>query len=92
MGRKKPQTYENFMKSPLYGAFVRFGKHLIDLNALNPIGFIDFLLRIEAPIDKWATQKSICYLRSRTEQNRATHRCAHSQLYVDARVVDIVWT
>lgn len=56
MGRKKSQTYESFMKSTLYGAFVRFGKHLIDLNALNPIGFIDFLLRIEAPIDKWTTQ------------------------------------
>lgn len=53
MGRRKPQTYESFAKSTLYSGFVRFGKHLIDINALNLIGFIDFLLRIEAPIDKW---------------------------------------
>jgi hypothetical protein len=46
-------TYEKFSNSRLYNAFVKFGKYVIDLNALNPIGFIEFLIRIEAPIDKW---------------------------------------
>ncbi len=49
----KSVTYENFMKSSLYGAFVRFGKHCIDVNVLNLLGFVDFLLRVEAPVDKW---------------------------------------
>lgn len=51
----KTPTYESFTKSTLYLAFVRFGRHLIDLNAVNPLGFIDFLLRIETPIDKWSS-------------------------------------
>ena len=50
---KKPPTYESFAKSKMYIAFVRFGRQLIDLNAVNPLAFIDFLLRMQAPIDKW---------------------------------------
>jgi hypothetical protein len=49
----KQTTYEGFAKSKMYGAFIRFGKHIVDLNALNPIGFIDFLIRSEVKIDRW---------------------------------------
>lgn len=53
MSNRTPPTYESFAKSTLYLVFVRFGRHIIDLNAVNPMGFIDFLLRIQAPVDKW---------------------------------------
>jgi hypothetical protein len=53
MRQKAPPTYASFAKSTLYLAFVRFGRHVLDLNAVNPLAFIDFLLRMEAPIDKW---------------------------------------
>lgn len=46
-------SYDNFMASTLYGGFVRFGRHLLNLGAINVVGFINFLLRIEAPIDEW---------------------------------------
>lgn len=49
----KPTTYDKFAKSTLYGAFVRFGRYLVDLNAINPMGFTDFLIRSEVPIDRW---------------------------------------
>lgn len=55
MGHKKSPTYENFAKSHFYGAFVRFGRHTIDVNVLNLLGYIDFLLRTEVPIDKWTS-------------------------------------
>jgi hypothetical protein len=55
MPRKPPPSYESFAKSSLYLAFVRFGRHLVDLNAVNPLAFIDFLLRVETPIDKWTS-------------------------------------
>lgn len=55
MGRRTPPDYASFAKSKMYAAFVRFGKHLIDLNTVNPRAFIDFLLRIEAPIDRWTS-------------------------------------
>lgn len=51
--RKTPPTYDAFAKSKLYTSFVRFGRHLMELNAVNPLGYIDFLLRIEATIDRW---------------------------------------
>jgi hypothetical protein len=56
MAHKQQPTYETFARSKLYTAFVAFGRHVVDLNAVNPLGFIDFLLRIEAPIDTWTKQ------------------------------------
>jgi len=53
MRRKKEATYDGFAKSTLYTAFVRFGRHLISLNAINVFSFIDFLLRVNAKIDQW---------------------------------------
>lgn len=53
--RRNPPEYDKFAKSQLYTAFVRFGRHVIDLNAVNPMGFVDFLLNIEAPIDRWSS-------------------------------------
>lgn len=53
MGQKTPPSYPNFAKNKLYGAFVRFGRQVIDLNAVNPLGFIDFLIHLEVPIDEW---------------------------------------
>ena len=52
MGKKVPD-YQSFSKSGLYGAFVRFGRHLINTNAVNPMAFIDFLIQSEAGIDQW---------------------------------------
>ncbi len=53
MGRRKPPSYESFAKSRLYPVFVRFGSYLINIQAINPLGFIDFLLRMEIPVDRW---------------------------------------
>jgi hypothetical protein len=53
MRHREPPSYEKFAKSTLYLAFVRFGRHMMELNAVNPLGFVDFLLRLEAPIDRW---------------------------------------
>jgi hypothetical protein len=50
--RKHP-TYESFSASSLYGAFIRFGRYLINLNAMNPLGFIDYLILAETPIARW---------------------------------------
>lgn len=57
MGSKRPPTYAHFAASDLYAAFVRFGKHLIDLNAINPPAFVEFLLRTQAKIDQWTSQR-----------------------------------
>lgn len=48
-------TWEDFEKSQMYGAFVRFGKYVYDIHAINPMAFVDFLLRINAKIDQWCS-------------------------------------
>lgn len=47
------KTEEDFDKSSLYYAFVKFGKHLIDMNALDVNGFTQYVVKSGEPIDKW---------------------------------------
>lgn len=49
----KPRTYEDFSKSQFYGAFTKFGKYLLQINAVNPNAFIEFLLKSGLKIDQW---------------------------------------
>jgi len=51
--RKKLPTYDKFTNNKLYTAFVRFGRYLMNINAVNPLGFIDFLIKVDAGIDRW---------------------------------------
>ena len=45
--------YADFMESNLYTAFVRFGRHLENLNAIYPLNYIDFLIQHNVKIDDW---------------------------------------
>ena len=53
MSRRNLPTMESFENTQFYASFVRFARYLDDINAINPLGFVDFLARIEAPIDNW---------------------------------------
>lgn len=50
---KKNKTYEEFIRSPYYLAFVKFGTYCIDCNVLNVSRFIDWLLKNQIKIDVW---------------------------------------
>ena len=50
---RKEKTYTEFMDSQFYTSFVRFGKYLINLNAIKPKDFVEFLIRTEVKLDKW---------------------------------------
>jgi hypothetical protein len=49
----KPRTYEDFMTSSHYTAFVKFGKYLLDIQAINPEAFVEFLLKAQVPMKNW---------------------------------------
>jgi hypothetical protein len=49
----KPRTYDDFMKSAHYTAFVKFGRYLLDISAINPESFVEFLLRAQVPLKNW---------------------------------------
>lgn len=50
---KKPKTFLDFIDSQFYLAFVRFGRHLVDLNPIDSNDFIDFLIKKGVKLDEW---------------------------------------
>ncbi len=66
---KKHKTYEEFIKSAYYTAFVKFGSHCADINAINVSRYVDWLLKNQIKIDTWCqdtiyTKYLIDYLKS----------------------------
>jgi len=55
MNPKHTPTWDDFEKKSLglYSSFVKFGRYVLNINAINPLGFVDFLLRGEIAIDSW---------------------------------------
>ena len=54
---KHTKTYEEFIKSPYYSAFVKFGTYCADVNVLNVSRFVDWLLTDQISIDNWTSDK-----------------------------------
>jgi len=52
-GTAKLKDYGDFVDSQFYNAFVKFGKHIIDIRAVNPEKFIDFVIINNIKIDRW---------------------------------------
>lgn len=46
-------SQRNFIESQFYLAFVKFGRHICDLNAIDPEKFIDYVIKNNLPLDKW---------------------------------------
>lgn len=52
-GSAKKKTYEEFAESPYYKAFVKFGNYCVDIRAINPTRFVEWLLKQNKKIDYW---------------------------------------
>jgi hypothetical protein len=52
---KKNKTYEEFISSAYYTAFVKFGTHCANINAINISRYVDWLLKNNIKIDTWAS-------------------------------------
>ena len=50
---KKQKTYEEFIKSAYYTAFVKFGNYCVQINAINISRYADWLLKNQISIDTW---------------------------------------
>jgi hypothetical protein len=55
---KRAKPYEEFIKSPYYVAFIKFGIYCIDVNCLNPSRFIDWLIKHKIKIDDWCSDQT----------------------------------
>lgn len=65
-------SYRNFIDSQYYLAFVAFGRHIRDLNAVEPAKLIDYVIKNNLPLDKW-THDFVYeqYIRELTRQETA---------------------
>lgn len=52
-GTAKLKTYKHFVESPYYNAFVKFGKYILDIRAVNPDKFIDYVIINNIKLDTW---------------------------------------
>lgn len=55
---KNPEFYtnfRNFIDSQYYNAFYKFGKHLAENDIIEPGKFIDYVIKMSLPIDKWTS-------------------------------------
>ena len=52
-GSAKLKTYDNFCESPYYKAFVKFGRYCVDIKAINPSRFTEWVLKQNKKIDYW---------------------------------------
>jgi len=53
----RARTFDDFAASPYYKAFVKFGRYCVDIRAVNPARFIDWLLKNQKRIDNWCSDR-----------------------------------
>jgi hypothetical protein len=58
-GSAKMKTYTDFANSSYYSAFVKFGRHMIAIRAVNPKMFIEWVIKENKKLDHWC--KEIIY-------------------------------
>jgi len=49
----KKKTFDEFVESPYYNAFVKFGSFLVNANPVYPERFIDYVIRSGVKLDHW---------------------------------------
>tara|TARA_B110000263_G_scaffold223406_1_gene213124 strand:+ start:150 stop:821 length:672 start_codon:yes stop_codon:yes gene_type:complete len=49
------RTFEDFVKSKFYLGFTKFGMHIININAINPEEYVDFVIQNSVKLDKWTS-------------------------------------
>jgi hypothetical protein len=55
-GSAKTKTYADFVESPYYSAFVKYGQYLIQIRAIDVTGFTKSLLKNNRKLDQWTKE------------------------------------
>jgi hypothetical protein len=56
-GSKKEKTYEEFVKSSFYNAFVKFGSFISNVKPLYPEKYIDYVVTSNVKLDHWCREE-----------------------------------
>ena len=87
-GSAKLKSYEDFVKSPYYNAFVKWGRHCVGIRAVNPGQFLEWLLKNNKKIDHWLKDEFYVtylheYLRREAVQDALERALKEMQDYAD---------
>lgn len=87
-GSAKMKSYSDFVESPYYSAFVKFGRHLVAIRAVNPRMFIDWVIKENKKLDHWCrdtvyVEYLIQYLRREAVQDAVERALTEMQAYAD---------
>lgn len=66
---RKKKEYVDFISSAYYLGFVKFGLYCVEASVINPLNYVDYLLKDNVSLDNWISDKIyskylILYLRS----------------------------
>ncbi len=56
-GSARLKTFDDFARSSYYRAFVKFGRHIQAIRAVNPSRFTDWVIRQNKKLDHWCHEK-----------------------------------
>ena len=87
-GSAKLKSYEDFISSPYYNAFVKWGRHCVGIRAVNPQAFLEWLLKNNKKIDHWLKDEFYVaylheYLRREAVQDALERALKEMQAYAD---------
>lgn len=54
-GSARLKTFDDFCDSAYYKAFAKFGRYCVDVNVINPVQYMTWLLKHGKKIDRWAS-------------------------------------
>jgi len=87
-GSAKLKTYDDFASSSFYGAFVKYGRHLVSIRCINTASFTDWLLKNNKKIDYWCkdsfySEWMMEYLKKEAVQDALERALKEMQDYAD---------
>lgn len=88
-GSAKMKSYADFVASPYYRAFVKFGRHMVAIRAVNPKVFIDWVIKENKKIDHWCHEAIYLeylkgYMRKEAVQDALERALKEMQDYADS--------
>lgn len=87
-GSAKLKSYADFVDSPYYNAFVKFGRHIVAIRAVNPRMFIEYVIKENKKLDHWTHEKVYleylhAYLKKEAVQDALERALITMQEYAD---------
>jgi len=87
-GSAKMKSYSDFVDSPYYRAFVKFGRHMVGIRAVNPRMFIDYVIKENKKLDHWTHERVYLeylknYMRKEAVQDALERALKEMQDYAD---------